>query len=61
MTMPLTAWADAGRLAGDMAMGRTLTVGLGARDLNSVRGALHRAAVSFRRVRRGLGLAEPAG
>jgi len=61
MTMPLTARADAGRLAGDLAMGRTLTVGLGARDLSSVRGALHRAAVGFRRVRRGLGLAEPAG
>jgi hypothetical protein len=61
MTMPLTARADAGRLAGDLAMGRTLTVGLGTRDLSSVRQALHRAAVGFRRIRRGLGLPESAG
>ena len=61
MTVPLTAWADAGRLAGDLAMGRTLTVGLGAHDLRSVRRVLHRAAVGFRRIRRGLGLPESAG
>jgi hypothetical protein len=72
MTVPLTAGAGLGvgsqgsaiisaPLAGDLAMGRALTVGLDARDLSSVRRVPHRGAAGSRRIRRGLGLPGPVG